>query len=121
MLVGVDDPALVLLAERVLAFAFHEMVGGVDEEHVVGLLALFQHEDADGDAGGIEEIGGQTDHRVDVFIFEQLGADASRVTYRFSFANCCLASEYYLALAAQKAMKQPHERSHHQGLGRKPA
>jgi hypothetical protein len=47
-----------LFAELVLAFAFVEVLGGVDEEHVVGLFALFEHEDADGDAGGVKEVGG---------------------------------------------------------------
>ena len=62
--------------QLVLAFAFHEVLGGVDEEHVVGLLALLEHEDADGDAGGVEEVGGQADDGVDVAVLEQLGADA---------------------------------------------
>ena len=62
--------------ELVLAFAFHEVLGGVDEEHVVGLLALLEHEDADRDAGGVEQVGGQADDGVDVAVLEQLGADA---------------------------------------------
>jgi hypothetical protein len=49
----------------VLAFAFHEVLSGVDEEHVVGLLALLEHENADGDAGGIEQVRGQADDGVD--------------------------------------------------------
>ena len=77
-LVGVDDLGDVLLAELVLAFAFVEVLraAGVDEEHVVGLLAFLEHEDADGDAGGVEEVCGQADDGVDVAVVEQLGADA---------------------------------------------
>lgn len=41
-----------------------------------GLLALLEHKDADGDAGGVEEVGGQADDGVDVVVFEQFGADA---------------------------------------------
>ena len=36
--------------EDVLAFAFYEVFGGVDEEDVVGLLALLEDEDADRNA-----------------------------------------------------------------------
>ena len=62
--------------ELVLALALHEVLGGVDEEHVVGLLALLEHEDADRDAGGVEEVRGQADHGVDVAVLEQFGSDA---------------------------------------------
>ena len=55
-----------LFRKLVLAFALHEVLGGVDEEHVVGLVAFFEHEDADPDAGGVEAVGGQADDRVDV-------------------------------------------------------
>ena len=75
-LVGVDDFGDVLLAELILAFAFVEVLGGVDEKHVVGLLALFEHENADRDAGGVEEVRGQADDGVDVAVVEQFGANA---------------------------------------------
>ena len=45
--------------ELVLALAFVEVLSRIDEQHVVRLLALLEHQDADGDAGGIEEVGGQ--------------------------------------------------------------
>ena len=76
VLVGVDDLLDVLLAQLVLAFAFHEVLGGVNEEDVVGLLALLEHEDADRDAGGVEEVRGQADDGINVAVLEQLGADA---------------------------------------------
>ena len=75
-LVGLDDLVDVLFRQLVLALAFLEMLGGVDEEHVVRLLAFLQHEDAHRDAGGVEQVGGQADDRVDVAILQQLGADA---------------------------------------------
>jgi hypothetical protein len=37
------------------------VLGRVDEEHVVGLLALLEHEDAHRDAGGIKEVRRQAD------------------------------------------------------------
>jgi hypothetical protein len=52
----------------VLAFAFHKVLGGVNEQHVVGFLALLEHEDAHRDAGGIEEICGQANHGIDVAV-----------------------------------------------------
>ena len=51
------------------------MLGSIDEQHVVRLLALFQHQDADRDAGGIEQVGRQADHGIDVAVGEQLGTD----------------------------------------------
>ena len=50
--------------ELVLALALHEVLGRVDEEHVVGLFfALLENKDADGDAGGLKEVRGQADDR----------------------------------------------------------
>ena len=76
VLVGVDDLGDVLFRQLVLAFALHKMLGGVDEEHIVGLLAFLEDEDAHRDAGGVEEVGGQADDGVDVAVIEQLAADA---------------------------------------------
>lgn len=58
-LVSLDDLGDVLIREAVLAFAFLEVfrAAGVDEKHVVRLLALLEHEDADRDARGVEQIG----------------------------------------------------------------
>ncbi len=70
VLVGVDDLGDVFRAQLVLLFALHKMLGGVDKEHVVGLLALLEHENADRDAGGVEEVRRQADDGVDVAVFE---------------------------------------------------
>ena len=58
--------------QLVLPLALLEVLGGVDEQHVVRLLALLQHEDADRDAGGIEQVRRQADHGVDVPVLQQL-------------------------------------------------
>ena len=76
MLVGVEDLGDVLRTQLVLAFAFHEVLGRVDEQNIVWLFALLEHQDAHRDTCGIEQIGGQADHGIDVAVREQLGEDA---------------------------------------------
>ena len=56
LLVSVDDLLDVLFAQLVLAFTLHEVLGGVNEKHVIGLLALLENEYANGDTCGIEEV-----------------------------------------------------------------
>jgi hypothetical protein len=51
-------------------------LAGVDEQHVIWLLALLQHKNADRDARGIEQTGWHADDCVDVTIIYQLAADA---------------------------------------------
>jgi hypothetical protein len=55
---------------------FSKSLAGVDEEYVVWLLAFLEHQYADRDAGGIKQIGGQADDRINVPIAQQLGADS---------------------------------------------
>jgi hypothetical protein len=38
-------------------------------------LHFFEHENADGDAGGVEQVRREADHSVDVAVFEPLGAN----------------------------------------------
>ena len=57
VLVGVDDFVNVLGQELILSLALLVVLGGIDEEHVIGLFALFQHQDAHRSAGGEEQIG----------------------------------------------------------------
>ena len=64
------------IRQLVLALAFDEVLSRVDEQHVVGLLALLQHQDAHRDAGGIKQVRWQANHGVDVAVFQQLGLDA---------------------------------------------
>ena len=65
----------VLRVQIVLPLALVEVLGGVDEQHIVGLFAFFNHENAHRDPGRIEQVRRQADHRVDMTIFEQLLAD----------------------------------------------
>jgi hypothetical protein len=71
-LISGDDLLDVLIKETVLAFTFLEVLFGVDEEHVVWLLAFLEHQNAHWDAGGIKQIGGQADNRINVPICQQL-------------------------------------------------
>ena len=52
----------VLIQESILAFAFFEVLGRVDEQYVIGLLALLQHPNANRDARGVEQVRRQADH-----------------------------------------------------------
>lgn len=74
--IGLDDSGDVVGGEDVLAFCFFELFFGVDDEDIVGLFAFFEYEDADGDAGGVEEVGGEADDGVDVTVLEQFFADS---------------------------------------------
>ena len=76
VLVRVDDLVDMIRRQDILALALLEVLGGVDEEHVIRFLALLQHENADRNARREEEVGGQTDNRVDIAVLEQLRADA---------------------------------------------
>ena len=75
-LIGGDDLLNMLIQETILALAFLEVLGRVDEQHVIRLLTLLEHQDAHRYACGIEQVGRQADHRVDVPVLEQFGADA---------------------------------------------
>ena len=69
MLVGRDDSVDVFVEKDVLALSLVEVLGGVDEEDVVGFLALLENENADGNSRRVEEVGGQADDGVDVAVF----------------------------------------------------
>ncbi len=66
---------LVRPEQLALAFTLLIMLGGVDEQHIVWLLALLKHQDAHRDACGEEQVRGQANHRIDVSVFQQLGTD----------------------------------------------
>ena len=55
LLVGDDDLLDMLVGQVVLPLALLEMLGRVDEQDIIGLLALLQDEDADRDAGRVEQ------------------------------------------------------------------
>ena len=75
MLVGVDDLLDMLVGQVVLSLALLEMFGRVDEQNIVGLLALLQDEDADRDAGRVEQVCRQAYDGVDVPVVNELAAD----------------------------------------------
>ena len=74
---GVDDPVDVLLAQAVLGAVLHEALGGVDHEDALagGGVLLVEHDDAGGDAGAVEEVGGQADDALEVAGADELLAD----------------------------------------------
>ena len=75
-LVGLDYLVDMLVQKAVLALALFKVFRRVDEEHVVGLAAFFQHQDTDRDARGEEQVGRQADDGVDVAVLQELLADA---------------------------------------------
>ncbi len=66
LLVGVDDLLDMLVGQVVLSRAPLEVLGRVDEQDIIGLLALLQDEDADRDSGRVEQVRRQGDNGVDV-------------------------------------------------------
>src|SRR5690606_19880287 len=52
------------------------MLRRIDEEHVIGLLTLFQYQDAHRNAGREKQVGRQANYRINVAILKQLGANA---------------------------------------------
>ena len=74
---GVDDLVEVLLAQPVLRAVFAEALGGVDHEHALagGGVLLVEHHDAGGDAGAVEQVGGQADDALEDAGADELSAD----------------------------------------------
>ena len=74
---GVDDAVDVLLAQAVLVAVLDEPLGGVDHEHALagGGVLLVEHHDAGGDAGAVEEVGGQADDALEIAGANELLAD----------------------------------------------
>lgn len=68
----IDDLVQVALAEAVLVAVLDEALGGVDHENALagGGVLLIEDEDAGGNAGAVEEVGGQADDAL-----EDSGAD----------------------------------------------
>ncbi len=73
--VGIDDLVDVLGQERVLALPRLIMLGRVDEQHIIGALALLEYQDADRNAGRVEQFRRQADHGVDIAVLQQFCAD----------------------------------------------
>ena len=60
------------IQKAILTLAFFKIVRGIDEKDIVRPSAFFQDQDADRDACGKEQIGGQADDGVDVAVVQQL-------------------------------------------------
>ena len=61
---GGDDLVDAGVGQEVLVLAFLKFLAGVDEQDVPVLASPLQHQDGGGDAGAVEQIGGQADDRV---------------------------------------------------------
>ncbi len=73
----IDDLVDVLRAQAVLGAVLHEAAAGVDHEDAlagVGVL-LVDDDDAGGDAGAVEQVGGQADDALDVALADEIAAD----------------------------------------------
>ena len=70
----------------VLPLALLEMLGRVDEQDIIGLLALLQDEDADRDAGRVEQIRQKADDGVDVPVVKELAATSPSFQYGVGLA-----------------------------------
>ena len=73
--IGVDDLLNMPVGQVVLSLPFLEMLGRVDEQDIVGLFALLQDENADRDAGRVEQVRRQADDRIDMPVVKKLAAD----------------------------------------------
>ena len=67
----------VLRAQAVLRAVLHEAAAGVDHEDALAGLSvlLVDHDDAGGDAGAVEQVGGQADDALDVALANEIAAD----------------------------------------------
>lgn len=75
--VGIHNLADMLLRQGVLLLILVVVFRGIDEKHIVGFAAFLEHDDADGDAGGVEEVAWKADDTVDIIIGDEFLADSS--------------------------------------------
>ena len=73
--VGIYYFAYMLLRQGVLLLILVVVFCGIDKEHVVSLAAFLEHDDADGNAGGVEEVARKADDAVDIIIGDKFLAD----------------------------------------------
>ena len=71
----VKDLLLVLSVELVLVADVSELGGRINEQDLVVLLGLLQHDDAGRDRGAEEEVWRQLDNGVDVVVVDEVLAD----------------------------------------------
>lgn len=75
--VGIHYFAYMLLRQGILLLILVVVFCGINKEDVVGLSAFLEHDYADGDAGGVEEVARKADDAVDIIIGDELLTDGS--------------------------------------------
>ena len=114
-----DDLFDILLGQLIVVRNFDKLVGGVDEEHVVGRLGVLQHHDAGGNSRPEKEVCRQLDDAIDLVVVNEIFAD---LLFRASAVHDTgEADDRRCAVACQ-----PRERVHNKGkiclgFGRKDA
>ena len=104
----IENTRDVRIGELVFVALVDKLVRGVDKERRVILLALFQNNDAGGDADPEKEVGGQLDDGVDVVVVDEVFADflfrAAAVEYAGELDDGCRA-----------VRRQPRKHVHRKG------
>jgi hypothetical protein len=68
-----------ILCRSVLGAVLHEALAGVNHEDALAVVGVFlvEDDDAGGDAGAIEQVGGQADDALDVALADEVLADVT--------------------------------------------
>ena len=67
-----DDFFNILLGQLIVVRDFDKLVGGVDEEHVIGCLGVLQHHDAGGNGRPEKEVCRQLDDAIDLVVVNEI-------------------------------------------------
>lgn len=70
-----DDFFNILLGQLIVVRDFDKLVGGVDEEHVIGRLGMLQNHDAGGNGRPEKEVCRQLDDAIDLIVINEIFAD----------------------------------------------
>ena len=73
----------ILLPQAVFVAVFHEAFAGIDHEDAAARVAVFliNHDDAGGDASAVEEVGPETNHRIDRQALLDMAQDYAEAWY----------------------------------------
>ena len=74
--VDIDNLGHIFGPQEILRLALAIFAVGIDEQHVLANLGMFfvHHQNAGGDAGAIEQAGGQADHRIEPALLDEMFA-----------------------------------------------